>query len=485
MTTRSAASQAMALYRELYRRSPVPLQNALQSCYGFTRGRMIRGATYRRYLSELERTEWLPKEALAHLQWRKVLAALRYANESIPYYQRRWREQGLEVSRIRTPEEFRRVLPILEKANLIGYERELIPTGLRSPVIELHTSGSTGSPFTVFVSSRDLQYHTAFVGRIRRWAGVTDRSRKAAFTGKILLDERDRDGIFWRSDWINHDTFFSSYHLTAEHAPRYVEQLNHLKPELIEGYPSAIYLLAKYIRDQNHTLTFSPKAVIVTAEAAHPFQLELMRSVFQTQVFDYYSSNEGVACISHCPAGNYHLHSESGFVEFINAQGEPAAPGELAEMIMTTVDREVMPLFRYRIRDLARLSQEPTCPCGRELPRIDEIVGRMDDMVYVPSRGWVGRLSQVAKVFDGTVTESQIIQEDLTRFVVKLVPRNPEQGVPEAQLDAMRADMKARLGDGITVEVQIEDAIPKNANGKFRYVLSRVAPDVDMHVNAP
>src|SRR5690606_953248 len=113
------------------------------------------------------------------------------------------------------------------------------------------------------------------------------------------------------------------------------------------------------------------------------------------------------------------------------------------DVVVTSFLYPVFPLIRYRLGDRAVLaSGNSQCSCGREMPIILRVVGRKDDILYVPERGYVGRLDPV---FKGRmpILEAQIIQEALDRVIVKLVPA---KGWSEQQQAALMENLRAKLG---------------------------------------
>ena len=126
--------------------------------------------------------------------------------------------------------------------------------------------------------------------------------------------------------------------------------------------------------------------------------------------------------------------------------------------------------IRYRIGDLAAWATEP-CLCGRSaLPVLGDLVGRLEDVVLLPDGRQVVRLDQVFRQLEG-LAEGQIVQESLERFVVNVVPLS---SYSRADAEKIRSRMIVRLGPQITVEIRELDAIPREPNGKFRAVISRV-----------
>jgi phenylacetate-CoA ligase len=138
-------------------------------------------------------------------------------------------------------------------------------------------------------------------------------------------------------------------------------------------------------------------------------------------------------------------------------------------VVLTGLVNYAMPLIRYRVGDTARFATE-ACPCGRGMPVIEEIGGRLDDVVFTRERGFLGRLDPVLKGVENIV-ESQIEQESLDVLRVRFVPAAQFSA---ADLRLLENNLRARVGRGIHLEFECTDRIPRSANGKFRFVISRL-----------
>lgn len=261
----------------------------------------------------------------------------------------------------------------------------------------------------------------------------------------------------------------SSYHLTPENIPRIVDRMARFRPKFLEGYPSALYVVARWMEENGHPTTLQPQTILTTAETLHDYQRHTIEKVFCVHVHNYYGSSESAPLITECEEGSLHINPESGIFEFLRPDASDATPGEPAEMIVTSFATRAMPLIRYRIRDAAILDTDELCACGRHMPRVKSIIGRMDDMLYTRDRGWVGRLSQAVKVFPGSIREAQIIQYDIDSIIIRLVP-DPEL-FEESHLEPLYEDLRNRLGNVVKLQIEYVSQIERGPNNKFKYVI--------------
>lgn len=441
------------MVQRVYARLPIVLQHACATAQGARYHHWRYGGVFRGYLEALRHTEYLPASELLNLQATELERLRRFVSVHVPYYRRGDLDGLTEKQQVRErPEDF------------------LADTGARRALIQWQTSGTTGQPLTVYYSRMAMRKMWAFVELYRNHAGVTKEDRRGQFTGKMIVppEQAPAARIFWRRDWANHAMLLSSVHLLPENLPYYAAMLERFRPVYLCGYPSCIYVLAEYYRQAGRRAP-RLRAVLTSAETLLAHQRETIEETFATCVFDQYGQAEMQSFWYECEAGRMHAHPLAGVTEILRPDGTPAAPGEMGEVVLTGLVNYAMPLVRYRVGDTARFAAE-TCPCGRGMPVIEEIGGRLDDFVYTRERGFLGRLDPVLKGVRHIV-ESQIEQESLDVLRIRFVPA-PHFLTEDLRM--LESNLRARVGRSIHLEFECTDRIPRTANGKFRFVISRL-----------
>lgn len=234
------------------------------------------------------------------------------------------------------------------------------------------------------------------------------------------------------------------------------------------GYPSCIHILAEYYRESRRPAP-PIAAVLTSAETLLDHQRRAIEDIFATRVFDQYGQTEMQSFWYECEAGRMHAHPLAGLTEILRPDGTAAGPGEMGEVVLTGFINDAMPLLRYRVGDTARFGCE-SCPCGRAMPIIEEIGGRLDDVVFIRERGSLGRLDPVLKGVRHIV-ESQIEQESLDLLRVRFVPAPRFSG---EDLQLLESNLRARVGRSVHLEFECVPQIPRSSTGKFRFVISRL-----------
>jgi len=441
------------MLQQFYSRLPIPLQHACATAQGARYYLWRYGGVFLGYLEELKRTEYLPADELRELQTAGLNRLLLFACTHVRHYRKHGHAAFTIKDQIRErPQDF------------------IADTFPRRALIPWHTSGTTGTPLTIYYSREAMQKMWAFVELYRNTARVTKDDRRGQFTGKMIVppNQAASKKIFWRRDAANHALLFSTVHLLPGNLAFYAAALERFQPVYLSGYPSSMYVLAEYYR---HAGLPAPrlKAALTSAETLLDHQRCAIEEVFATRVFDQYGQGEMQSFWYACEAGRMHAHPLAGVTEILRPDGTPAPPGEMGEVVLTGLVNYAMPLIRYRVGDTARFAAGP-CTCGRGMPVIEEIGGRLDDFVYTRERGFLGRLDPVLKGVRNIV-ESQIEQETLDMLRVRFVPA---AHFTAEDLQTLEYNLRAHVGRSIHLEFECTDRIPRSANGKFRFVISRL-----------
>jgi phenylacetate-CoA ligase len=250
--------------------------------------------------------------------------------------------------------------------------------------------------------------------------------------------------------------------------PAYLDALKTYKVESLLGYSSALYFVARQaLRLGRRDLKM--KVVVTNAEPVTALQRRVISEAFQCPVRETYGSAEIVGAGSDCEHGKMHLWPEVGILETLDADCGVADPIP-GELICTSLLNSDMPLIRYRMGDCADIESEGTsCACGRSLPTIQSIEGRVDDVLFTRDGRQVGRLDPA---FKGTmpIHEAQIIQESLETVRVRYVPA---EGFASSSSDAIARAIREHLGP-VDVILEAVTRIPREKNGKFRAVVTKV-----------
>ncbi len=418
----------------------------------------------RKYSRMLEKSQWWSKSDIESYQLDQLKKLLTKAYRDVPYYRGVMQVFNVTPSDICSLEDIQ-LIPFLEKKDVRRRYRDLVSTSsLTSLLYKCHTSGTTGTPLTLYRDIKNIGFEYAMLSRQRQWAGLYPDERIATLNGELIPEKKTQKNIFWSFSPFDNKLLMSSYHLSKETAMYYIDGLDRFQPQGIQGYPSSLYALAKFMNE--HNISFPVKAALTSSETLSDEQRRVIGSAFNCIVYDYYGMAERVAAIHTCELGHYHIVPEYSLVEFI--RNKNLSDGHY-EIVGTSFTNHVMPFIRYRIGDIVQVS-DTTCTCGREFPVIDRIVGRVDDYVVTPSGKLVGRLDHIFKGAQNLI-QAQIYQPDSQHVILRIVP---DQSYKKSDGEAVLEKLNRRLGDDMKYEIENVDSIPRTSRGKLKSVVSEV-----------
>lgn len=460
----------MGILQQAYSLSPPWLQNVGITTYGYLWKRRRFGGTFLEEVNRFERRESLDGAQWSEYQTFKLRELMLVASKHVPFYSDLFRSSGHKLDHLAqfTVRDLPS-LPLLEKESLRGREPTLL-SNLANPrkLSSYATSGTTGTPVNILFSATMHQaWSAAYEVRCRRWAGVDYTMKRAMIGGRLVVPNAKAKPPFWRFNWAEKQLYMSAFHISPENTKHYVEALNKFQPDYLVGYASAHYFLARMITEEALKV-HSPKAVITSSENLTAEMRATIQGVYGCEVFDAYSGVEACCLTSECESHAMHVSPDVGIVELIGADGKPVAAGEQGEIVATGLLNFDQPLIRYRTGDWAVFSDRE-CPCGRRMPVIEELVGRLEDTVVTSDGKETVRFHGI---FVGLphVREGQVIQETYTDFRVKLVV---EADFTDEEERAIRDRFQERLGP-IDLRIEIVPSIERTQRGKFRAVISKV-----------
>lgn len=450
---------------------PAPLRSVAASA----RGLQLRCSRYG------PETETLVEEALAREQWsperwrqwqqEQLARLLHRAATRVPYYREQWAARRRRGDR--SSWEDLENWPILTKEAVRRQPRDFVADDCNPRrMIEEQTSGTTGTPLRLWQTRATVRrWYALFEARWRRWHGVSRYDRWANLSGQVVVPVARRRPPFWVWNAPMRQLYLSSYHLGPQYLPHYFVALEAYRIRYLWGYASSLVSLARQALERNGR-RLRLQLVLTNAERLCAHQRDLIQEAFGCPVRETYGMCERVAAAGECAAGRLHLWPEAGVVEVLSGD-KPVAAGQTGELVCTGLINPDMPLVRYRTGDLGAISSNASgCPCGRTLPMLECVEGRIDDCLYLPDGRCHGG-SDAAMGTELPIREAQIIQEAFDRVRVKLVPDNTYD---QRAAELIKRRIRQRLGP---VEVLLEcvPEIPRGPNGKFRAVICQIPPD--------
>jgi phenylacetate-CoA ligase len=447
------------------------------------KGREIHTAAYRllrplwpggreteHYLDELKRTQWLPEDDLRDLQLKRLQSLVAHACTNVPYYRELYGRLDIHPHDIKCLEDFQ-ALPLLTREDVQQNLKSMLAENAARRTLFLDsTGGSTGAPMQFYVDRSFYRLYVANTRRGRAWHGLGDGAKAAWFWGA----QQDLPDWSWRQrvrSWAKQERFLSAFDVTEETMSRFYCMLVSWQPELFVGYPSVLSLFAQFVRGSGPGAVH-PRLIETSAEQLYAPQRELLEDIFECPVANHYASRELGSMAYECERGGLHVAGDLLYLEIL-ADGEPARPGQIGEVVGTSFSQFAMPLIRYKNGDLAVQAADP-CPCGRRLPLMEEIAGRSNDCLASDHGRFIHSAFFAYLVQDmPEIDRYQVYQPDMGSLEVRLACRQP---LSEAQLDSLRARIQQRFGPSTRISMRIVDRLELTPAGKHRFVISEVRP---------
>ena len=372
-----------------------------------------------------EEIETLSGENLGKLQYEKLTNTLEHASRS-PFYKKKFEEEGVRIDQIKSIEDIRK-LPFTTKQDL----RANFPYGFLSmpkkEIIRLHSSsGTTGNPTVIFHNRNDINSWANLMARSLFTAGVRDTDvfqnicGYGLFTGGLGFQYGiEKLGALsipaGAGNSLRQIKLMRDYGTSAAHA--------------IPSYLTRLYdvFKAEGLDPRRDT---DLKTLVIGAEPHTNEQRRRIEDMFGVKAYNSFGLSEmngpGVAFECKYQDG-MHIWEDAYVVEILDPETfEPVKEGEVGELVMTTLDRQAMPLVRYRTRDLTRIIPGE-CKCGRTHRRIDRITGRSDDMFIIKGcnvfpmqvEGVLMRIPEVGSDYRITLDRAGDVDEMLVEVEVK------------------------------------------------------------------
>jgi phenylacetate-coenzyme A ligase PaaK-like adenylate-forming protein len=423
-------------------------------------------------LDDLEKTQWLDTEEVKDLQLKKLKDILMHSQKNCLFYRKRFADAGFDPSSLKSLGDLNRIPPLSKteiRQNLDDMVWKDCPGGLH----RYNTGGSSGDPLIFYFDRRRQAYDAAARALTHRWWGI-DIGDKELYLWGSPVEITKQDRVKNLRDRLTNQLLLSAFDFSERIVPDFVEQIYKFRPKCIFGYPSTIALFCEFASKQRFDLkSIGVEVVFSTAEVLYDHQKELISNTFGgVPVADGYGSREGGFISHECPKRSMHVIDQNVVVEYLRGD-RPVGPGEDGEIVVTHLDNWAMPFIRYRTGDVAQFGNQ-TCRCGRHLSTMKKIQGRTTDFIVSPDGRWQHGLSliYVIRSIPG-VAEFKIVQEavDQIRVLLKI----DETLFPEEGKSQIVEGLRKRMGQMVNIHIEKVDEIEKDASGKYRYVVSKIA----------
>ncbi len=424
-------------------------------------------------LAYLEQTQWRSRDELDAIQAGELRRLVRHAWTHVPFYRARFEQAGVGPDDVRGAGDLAK-LPLLTREDAIaaGDTRKSVAAPL--PTIAKSTSGSSGTPLKFAYEPDSDTWRQAVKLRGYGWSGYRAGDPTLFYWGapplpapprtrmKIALDRASRREVYVDCT-PRGDADFTAV----------VDTIRRMRPTTIVAYTQAAAELSRWIIERG-ARSWGVIPVLCAAERLYPGDRRMIETAFG-EVFETYGSREVMLISAECVAhAGMHVSHENLIVEIVvrdpaTGRTRAAQPGETGEVVLTDLHNHGMPFIRYQLGDLATVAAAGPCPCGRALPRLASVDGRLADTLRDGSGRSVGGLvfNLIVVALADKVRQFQAVQKKDGSVTLKIVPTPLMDDVAK---DHLRRHCEKYL-PGVSVALEIVDTIPPAPNGKRKVVV--------------
>jgi phenylacetate-CoA ligase len=425
------------------------------------------GGVYREWSRFLEDAETWPRERIERWQMDRLRAVVRHAIQHTEGYRELYRKAGVGADDLRSPGDLRR-LPMVTKQML---QENLGAFTAPTPGANYTTTGgSTGIPFGFYTTRADERRESAFMHAGWRRAGWDHTLRMAVLRG-VFVGSRERT---WNDDRFWNTLQLTSYYLTPETLPTYVEMLSRRRIEVLHAYPSSFLLFCDLLAESGLKLDPAPRLAMLGSENLYDWQRARFHEVLpETRVFSWYGHAEMAVLAPWCERSR-RLHASPfyGMTEVLDERGEPVAEGGEGEIVGTSLHVRSTPFIRYRTMDMAVRGPEACGECGRPFPTLERVMGRLQEVIVTRTGRYISMtaINFHDGIFD-RLRQFQFLQEAPGCLVFRHVPKSP---LTAAEASAIREGLMRKLGDDVDLQMRETEQIELTSRGKLRFLDQRL-----------
>ena len=412
----------------------------------------------------LDEASYWDEAKVMDFQLDRLKELVNYAYNNTDYFFNLFNELAINPKSIQSFDDFKN-LPFSDRHLFMKEKKRLLSRSIDlSKCHYVRTSGTTGNPLVFYKPSICFTYELATIYHFWKRIGFSPFEKRFVLNGDILPDKKP--WIYATGNYIR----FSPNKMNKERVNLYLKLMNNYGAKYLHGYPSAISLMAKVIKENNLTLSLKLKGVFLGTEPIYQWQRDVISNVFGCRVFSHYGNTEAVALAGECEESSfYHFSSLFSYVELDD---------QTNEIIGTSFWNDANPFIRHRTKDIAKpLTNVKQCSCGRNGLLIETVEGRQgdylislqDEYIFPQAVSWITYGTE-------TVKESQIIQHKDYSIVFRYTPYN------FALRDDLNKDLKHiknrlldMMGGPVKIDFEEEEFIEKTARGKVRWIQSEIS----------
>ena len=430
---------------------------------------LYEGSDRLRSLRHLRQTQWETPDQILAVRNTKLTAMVCHAVATSPFYRARFAEADINPTKITSIEDLRD-LPLLTKDDIRAHTDEILSTAFdKNDLVPAKTGGSTGVALQVYCDRKGVEKRAGAALRSDEWSGWRIGQPIAAVWGNPPVPRTLKNKL---RRWLKERVIYlDTMHIDDQAIDAFQAEWQIMKPGMLYGHAHSIFILCEALLQRG--ITLNPSGIVATSMMLIEQERQVIEEVCGIKVTNRYGCEEVSLIACECEQHHgMHLNTDHNIVEFLRDDGTPRPPGEDGRIVVTELVNFGMPMIRYEVGDRG-VPSDRICPCGRGLPLMEHVTGRVADFLVATDGHKVAGIS----IIENTLTklpgikQMQVVQEEALRLQVNLVP-GPEYG-PETEARLVTS-LQEYLGTEVGVQVTQVERIPQEESGKYRFTICRI-----------
>jgi len=457
-------------FLQFYRESPTIIKTVIGNILKPIPRSFLLGSGFKEKLQFLKESEKWKTDELVKYQEQRLSLLIKHSYENVSYYHELFKSNGIYPDDIKKIKDLKKI-PILTKDIIRENKQKLLSKNYSkfSPS-QAQTSGTTGVPLVFYLDQQNREMEYAQMWRQIQWSGIKNVNIKiASFRGDFVF-EPDSNKIC-RTNGLQKELTFNTYNLLDSQIKKIIIKLNKYKPELIKGFPHALFLISKYAVENDLDITFHPKIIQTSSEQLNNEMREIIEQYFESKIFDRYAQSEYVISFGQCEYGVYHQFMESGIISFIEDRYG------FERLIGTGLWNYSMPFINYDVEDIIKSCNDSCqCNCNRGLSVIEDFQGRAEDIIKTPDGRGISSAGfthywkhKILPKLSTSPDYVHFIQEKTNKLLVELHLKDKNK----KDIEYIKNQLINLIGIESDIEIILLDEVPLKLK-KWRMVESKI-----------
>ena len=427
------------------------------------------GKNYKMFFNLFQKLDKASSSEIEEFQYLKIKQILKDSYQHVPYYRDKWSEYGIDISSIKSLDDFKKIIPFTPRIDIQEEPLQFISEKYNvKDQLLANSGGSTGTPLNIYylkgyTRSAERAYWNYCFGEY----GYMQGYRMARLRGDFIGEKK-----IFSFDPYRNCLIMSSFNLNINNVKKYLEAFNKYKIEYLAAYPASCIHLINLCDKLKYDFPYM-KAIILGSENMYDDQINKIKSFFGiNKVLKSYGHAEAVVAASNCLEKDiYHFHPVYGYVEFQKSEDLIKDKVEnIKEIVGTSFINPLMPLIRYRTNDFG-VEFNQDCNCSRNHNSLKEIIGREQEMAV----GFNGeKITLTALIFGrhldyfSHIYKMQLFNTEPGKLVVNVVPKKTFDDKHQKEIIS---SLSVNEGMPFETSLEIVDDIQSTKRGKHKLLI--------------